>query len=303
MSRVTVIIPTYRRPVFLHNAIKSVLNQTFQDFEVIIVDDASNDRTSEVVKSFTDSRICYIHHETNKGGSVARNTGIRNAHGEYIAFLDDDDEWLPEKLGQQVEVMEKSPPGIGGVFTGCTKIDRVSGKIVGRKTPMQRGRLSQTLLVKNCISSTSSILLRKECIERVGLFDESLPSFQDYDLWLRISREFQFESIQEPLFIYHIHDKKIWTNLEALSTGLSLILEKHGKDISVFRRNFGYNGYLEIGALYCLNGNVKKGQESYLKAITLFPFGVKAYCILFLCLLGKAAVKKALDMRKGMTFA
>ncbi|WP_454062751.1 glycosyltransferase family 2 protein [Candidatus Nitrospira salsa] len=297
--QVSVIIPTYRRPIFLRTALESVLAQTFPDFEVMVVDDASQDNTLDVVKEFDDNRIQYIAHEFNKGGSAARNTGIRHARGEYIAFLDDDDEWLPEKLELQVEVLNQSRQEVGGVYTGCTKIERESGMIVCCKTPTQRGNLFQKLLRKNCITSTSSILLRKECFERVGLFDERLPSSQDYDLWLRISKVFKFESISKSLFIYHIHEKKIGTNLEALSEGLCLMLQKYETNLSIFKKNFGYYGCLELGAFYCLHGNVKKGQESYLKAIVLFPFGLKAYCMVGLCFLGERVVKKAFDLKRG----
>ncbi len=104
---VSVIIPTYNRANLVSRAIKSVLNQTYQDFEIIVVDDCSEDNTEEIVKSFNDSRIRYIKHKKNKGGSAARNTGIKRARGKYIAFLDDDDEWLPSKLEKQIMLFEK----------------------------------------------------------------------------------------------------------------------------------------------------------------------------------------------------
>src|SRR5258705_13939604 len=105
MSQVSVVIPTHNRSEFLRSAIASVLGQTYQDFELIVVDDASTDSTAEVVVSFNDSRIKFIRHQTNQGGSAARNTGIRASKCDYIAFLDDDDEWSPRKLSKQVEVL------------------------------------------------------------------------------------------------------------------------------------------------------------------------------------------------------
>jgi glycosyltransferase involved in cell wall biosynthesis len=102
---VSVVIPTYNRASLLGRAIKSVLEQTYQDFEIIVVDDASTDNTEEVVRNLRDRRIRYLRHEKNRGGSAARNTGIRAAWGQYIAFQDSDDEWLPEKLKKQMEVL------------------------------------------------------------------------------------------------------------------------------------------------------------------------------------------------------
>jgi glycosyltransferase involved in cell wall biosynthesis len=118
MPAVSVIIPTYNRAEFLRLAITSVLNQTFQDFEIIVVDDASEDHTHEVVHNFRDKRIKYIHHEVNKRVAAARNTGVLNSSGAYIAFVDDDDEWLPKKLQMQVALLENSPSIVGGVYTG-----------------------------------------------------------------------------------------------------------------------------------------------------------------------------------------
>src|SRR5258705_10332336 len=110
MPKVSVIIPTYNRAECLRSAITNVLNQTFQDFEIVVVDDSSQDHTREVVNSLDDKRIKYIRHERNKGVAAARNTGVSNAKGDYIAFLDDDDEWFPEKLKKQCAVLEASSP-------------------------------------------------------------------------------------------------------------------------------------------------------------------------------------------------
>ena len=117
MPAVSVIIPTYNRAEFLRLAITSVLNQTFQDFEIIVVDDASEDHTHEVMNNLNDKRIKYIRHEVNKRVSAARNTGVLHSSGDYIAFLDDDDEWLPSKLQRQVALLEDSTSTCGGVYT------------------------------------------------------------------------------------------------------------------------------------------------------------------------------------------
>src|SRR5262245_27684083 len=217
---VSVIIPTHNRAHFLPTALRSVLDQTFQDLEIMVVDDASTDGTPGIRQQFQDPRIHWLRHDSNRGGAAARNTGIANSRGEYIAFLDDDDEWHPEKLARQIEVMRKRPAEIAAVYTGYPAADRATGHVRGRMTPRRRGDLQAYLLKSNPIGGTSSVLLRRACQALVGLFDETLPSFQDRDLWIRISREFHFDYVEQPLLNYFSHPKKVWTNLESLIKGL-----------------------------------------------------------------------------------
>jgi len=186
MDKVSCIIPTHNRAAFLADAISSALAQTYENLEVIVVDDASTDNTSDVVAAFNDGRITYLRHSMNKGGSAARNTGILTSRAEYVAFLDDDDEWLPEKIAKQMKVLRSSAPEVGCVYTGYWDVDRSSGSYVGKQIPNRRGDLAKELQLENCIGSTSSVLVKRECLNEAGLFDESLPCSQDYDLWLRL---------------------------------------------------------------------------------------------------------------------
>ena len=288
--RVSIIIPTYRRPVFLRQAIESVLSQTFQEFELIVVDDCSGDTTGEVVKSFKDKRIRLIQHRTNKGGSASRNTGIQNAKGRYIAFLDDDDEWLPEKLKLQVKLLDNSPSEVGVVYTGYNQEVIETGEIISQKWATKTGQLFSALQNKNWVGTTSSVLLRKECFETVGLFDKNLASLQDFDLWIRISRKYEFAAINMPLVVYHVHNKRISTNIKALCQGLELMLKKHG------RLNFGYYIYLEIASRSCFQNEIHVSRESYRKAISLNPFGLKAYLGLSISLFGLTCFKICMNL-------
>jgi glycosyltransferase involved in cell wall biosynthesis len=284
MPKVSVIIPTCDRAEYLGVAITSVLNQTFQDFELIVVDDASIDSASDVVRSFHDDRVKFIRHETRKGGSAARNTGIVNSKCDYLAFLDDDDEWYPEKLARQMAVMLKSQPQVAVVYTGYVLVHRSSGNIVSRMVPTQRGDLYHKLLESNPIGGTSSVMLKRTCLEKVGLFDESLPSFQDRDLWIRISREFQFDYVQEPLLNYFVHPQKVWTNLEALTKGLEIMLRKYGSS-PAFRKQCS-SRYLEFGVCFCEARQIQNGRRALLRSIGLYPYGIKPYLNFFLTLLG-----------------
>jgi len=128
MPKISVISPTYNRAHLITRAVHSVLNQTYQDFEYIVVDDASTDNTEEVIKGFKDERIKYIKHEKNRGPSAARNTGIKAAKGEYIGFLDSDDEWLPEQAEKQVSKFLESPDNVGVIYCGHVVISDETGE-------------------------------------------------------------------------------------------------------------------------------------------------------------------------------
>lgn len=178
---VSVIIPTYNRAHLLGRPIQSVLDQTYQDFEIIVVDDASVDKTEEVVKSFADDRINYIQHQKNKGGSSARNTGIKAAKEEFIAFLDSDDEWLAEKLKKQMDRFEIFSKKVGVIHSGLSLVWYETQEVMERVIPSLQGNLFLNLL-KMCITPGSSLVVRRYCFRRAGFFDELLPSCQDWDM-------------------------------------------------------------------------------------------------------------------------
>ncbi len=289
MPKVAVIISTYNRSAFLKRAIESVCGQTYTDFEIIVVDDASTDDTPGVVAQFRDKPIKYIRHDENKGGSASRNTGISKSQSDYIAFLDDDDEWLPEKLARQVSVLDAGDKLLGGVCTGHFNVDDKSGAITGEWIPSHRGNLSKKILETNCLSTTSSLLLKKETFETVGLFDEQLKSFQDYDMWVRIAQHYTFDYIKDPLVKYYWHPIQIWKNLNALSQGVDRILKKHGGYWGVRKRMSGR--YLYIGVRYCMRGQYREGRKSFFKAIKANPIKFENYSRLLLSLFGPPTMK------------
>jgi glycosyltransferase involved in cell wall biosynthesis len=295
MPKVSVIIPTYNRAASLHCALASVLHQTFQDFEILVIDDASQDDTVKTLRNFNDYRIKYIRHKTNKGGSAARNTGITLSSSCYIAFLDDDDEWMPSKLAQQIQVVENSPFRTGGIYTGYFIVDRETGKILGQQIPSKKGDLSSELYVGNWIGGTSCVLLRRECFEKVGLFDEHLPSFQDYDMWIRIAKVFHFSYLKEPLLNYYVHEKKIWTNLTTLSRGADMMLAKHGHS-RAFRKRCSYY-YQDVGVDYCYRGDLRRGRYALLKAIKLHPLEPKHILNFFLSFFGADHYKTIRELK------
>lgn len=297
MPKVSVIIPTHNRAKILHLAVKSVLHQTFQDFEIIIVDDASQDNTEEVIRGFRDNRIKYFRREMSGGDAVARNLGIVNSEGEYIAFLDDDDEWFPKKLQRQVTLIESSQPVVGGVYTGRVNIDGTNGKILSIRLGDKKGNLFNELL-GGFRFSTSSVMVRKECFHQIGLFDENIPYNSDFDMWVRISKNFQFECIEEPLTKYYIHATKLSTNFDLVIKGQKMVVEKYKHWYKLNPKSYSRK-YLEIGILSCLNGHSRMGRKAFLKSIAPSPFWMKPYLIFFLSCLGTNIFRKVNEIRNS----
>jgi glycosyltransferase involved in cell wall biosynthesis len=291
MPKISVIIPTCDRAGFVARAVKSVGAQSLRDLEIIVVDDGSRDNTAAVIDSLNEPGLVYLRHDQRLGGAAARNTGILHSTGEYVAFLDDDDEWYPEKLARQMDVMLASPPEVGGVYTGYFIVERSNAKIRGQVVPTERGDLYEALLAGNCIGGTSSVLLRRACFEEIGLFDERLPSFQDYDLWLRIARKFHFEYVREPMLKYFVHDDKIWTNSEALLQGLKLMLRKHGHSAAFRRKCSVY--YLSLGVELCERNRLGAGRDALVSAARLNPLAIESYLYLGLALLGSENFRRA----------
>jgi len=266
MPAVSVVIPTHNRPDFVSAAIASVLNQTFQDFELIVVDDASCDRNAAaVVTHFGDTRIRYIRHEINKGLSAARNTGILASVGRYIAFLDDDDEWLPEKLAMQVAILERSPRRVGVVYTGCLLVDKATDRVFDKRLPTKKGDLFGHLMESDCvIAGGSSTLIRRYCFEQVGLFDENVPTWEAYDMWIRLSKSFEFEYVEKALVKYHSHGNRINTNCKDLIKGIELVLERYKHLFAKNKKGYSRH-FLSLGVRCCLDNDVEKGKWRFLE--------------------------------------
>lgn len=197
MPRVSVIIPTYNRAYFLHQAIESVLNQTFQDFELIVVDDGSTDSTPYVLQKWK-GKIRWVRQE-NAGVSRARNVGILAARGRYFCFLDSDDLWLGEKLETQVGFLDANPhyPVCYTDEVWVRRGRRVNPRKIHRK---YSGWIFDRCLPL-CIISPSSAMMRREVLDAVGGFDEDLPVCEDYDLWLRVASRFPIFFLDQKLII------------------------------------------------------------------------------------------------------
>lgn len=260
MVTVSVIIPTSNRAQIVSRAILSVLSQTYRDFELIIVDDASKDRTKEIVKEFTDPRIRYVRHFKKKGAGAARNTGIQIAkqESEYIAFLDDDDEWLPTKLFKQVNMMRRSSESVGAIYTGVRKFNEEK-KLVRVWVPIYQGYIYDKLLEKNCVGSTSAVLVRREVLDEVGGFDEKLPACLDWDMWLRIAKHYEFMYIPEILLNYYQMKRSISRNIKKKLLAYRIFFPKYKEYLS--SKKLRSLRYLRIGKALYLNGSMSYGRN------------------------------------------
>jgi O-antigen biosynthesis protein len=199
---VSVVLPTYNRAHLLPRTLRSVSAQTFGDFEVLVVDDGSTDDSASVVAAHGDGRVRYLRQPANAGVGAARNRGLREARGDLIAFLDSDDEWLPEKLERQVAVLRDAPDEIGLVYTGVQTVRSDGTTSVGR--PQDRGDVYREMLWRNVIhGGGSNVVIRRGVVAAVGFFHEGLSAIEDYEYWLRITRFFRVEFVDEPLIRYH----------------------------------------------------------------------------------------------------
>jgi glycosyltransferase involved in cell wall biosynthesis len=297
-SEVSVIIPTYNRAGFLENAVASALAQTLQDFEIIVVDDASQDETEKVLSQFQDRRVRLIRHETNRGVAAARNTGVVNSRGKYIAFLDDDDEWLPDKNERQLKLLERSPKSVGVIYTGWVGVDADSGRTLYQLTPTQRGEIFNAMLLAGTLAPTSSVFLRKECFEKTGLFDLDFEYGEDFEMWLRIAKAFEFDYIKEPLVRYSVprKERSLSANYNVMIKGFEAQLRKYAAIFASDKKSHS-RCYLSLGVLYCYNGNVRKGRQAFLKGIGRCPFEPRHYFNLGLSLLGAKNFKKLKTFR------
>ena len=194
---VTVIIPTYNRGWIIKEAIDSVLNQDFRDYELIVVDDGSSDNTQEILGAY--GKTLAVFQQPNKGVSGARNSGIAAASGQLVAFLDSDDLWLPGKLSSQVKFFEENADA---VINQTQEIWIRNGVRVNPKNRHHKfsGMIFERSLAL-CLVSPSAVMIRKSLFDTVGVFDERLPACEDYDLWLRVSCRYPVHLIDFPLII------------------------------------------------------------------------------------------------------
>ncbi|MGO9377178.1 MAG: glycosyltransferase family 2 protein [Dissulfurispiraceae bacterium] len=281
--RVSVIVTCYNYAKYLEGCLTSILNQTYQDFELLIVNDGSTDNTDEIVTRFLDNdKIRYIN-QSNTGQAIATNNGITAAAGELIAFLDADDLWEPTKLQKQVNLFSRD--SIGVVYSRLKFINEDGvpryAEIANKYFIPRSGFITGFLLFENFIPYSSTVV-RKQCFDKYGMFNPEYKNGLDWDLWLRISKEFEFAFVDEPLLLYRMgHPGQLTSNMERSVHCSDLIftrfIENNPGLISdkLLREALAYS--------YCSRGrrlrNVDRRESTryFLKALTKNPTEIGAY--------------------------
>ncbi|MHB8084678.1 MAG: glycosyltransferase family 2 protein [Dehalococcoidia bacterium] len=265
---VAVIIPTYNRAGLIGRAIRSVLSQTYNRFELIIVDDCSIDNTEEVVRGFGDDRIRYIRREANKGVSAARNIGIRNTESKYLTFLDDDDELLSGYLEKQLAAITKAKKTVGVAYADMLT---EYGQTITRK----EGNVHKDVMRLQFNCQMECFLIKSECFKSAGLFDEDLPFAEDVDMIIRLSKTFNFIHVDEPLVIRNLTGGSLMSNMDSFINGFESILKKHYEEFKLDRKALS-QFYLHIGHFLYIKGDLKAGRRYLFEAAISDPLNIKA---------------------------
>jgi glycosyltransferase involved in cell wall biosynthesis len=283
---VSVITPTYNRANVLGRSVKSVLNQSYADFELIIVDDHSTDNTEELVRSFKDPRIRFVRHAENRGASAARNSGIRIARGEYIAFQDSDTEWLPRKLERQMARFEPDHDGDPGLVTSDhIRVDSLGESIC---RPSMHAATYEKLLDfgGGALTCCVSLVVRKAAAGSELYFDENLPALQDWDLVLRLSPMMRFDYVPETLHKSYRCDGPYVHNPSNVIKARIILLRKYSHELQA--RPKSWNRHLEtIAVLLSQRGDMRGARRYFRAAIKAYPRRFSHYLALALCFTGR----------------
>lgn len=262
-GKVSIIIPTYNRANTLNRSVKSVLNQTYENIEIIIVDDCSNDNTEQMVKNWKIDKVKYYKLEKNLGACVARNKGIELATGDYIAFQDSDDEWLPEKLQKQIEKLEMTNTLVTFCALNFINIDKSNITKIPSKDVSSITNMAEELLYENFIS-TQTILGKKEVFKDI-IFDEKLPRFQDWDIAIRLAKKYKISYIDEPLVNLYLQKDSITKSNKKGYDALLILYKKYKEDIEK-NNNLTYLFKRKTAViLFKLGGNAAKELKDCLK--------------------------------------
>ena len=279
---VSAIITTCKRDSsIVHRAILSVLNQSYRNIEIIVVDDSPSeyqgrDDVRDMVEAIGQNgteKIQYIRHDKCQGACVARNTGIEHSSGTYIGFLDDDDEWLPEKIESLMDRIQSDNCAL--VYCNNEIINETSGDIRLKKRTKHEGKVYEELILGNFIGSTSFPLIKKDSLIAVGGFDVQMDSAQDYDVWLRLASKYDICYVDKALNRYHVHEgEQITKNPQKKINGLERLNEKNFEYLNRNRNAFWIR-HMKIIPFYLKKGDKEKAVETWKECVLKCPGKIK----------------------------
>lgn len=224
MPLISVIIPVYNGEETIQQTIESVLNQTFTDFELIVINDGSQDKTLDVISKIQEPRIKVFSY-LNAGVSASRNRGVTHAAGEYISFIDADDLWTPDKLEAQIKALQENPQA-AVAYSWTDWIDE-SGQIIGKGVHFSiTGDVYGRLLLNDFMGSGSNVLIRKQALAEVGCFEESLVHAEDWDLWIRLAARYHFVAVPSPQVLYRKSTNSASMSVLKMEVGSLKVIER-----------------------------------------------------------------------------
>lgn len=277
MPAISIVIPAYNAERTIVETLESVQKQTFLDFEIIVINDGSTDQTLEAIKTVEDPRICVFSY-SNGGLPVARNRGISQANGEFIAFLDADDLWTADKLELQLAALQQNPnAGVAYSWT-CNMDENGENFHAGHHTTFE-GDVYRDLLVDDFLANGSNVLVRRTAIDSVGEFDPTLAASEDWDYWLRLAAKWHFVVVPKEQIFYRQSRSSMTAKVEVMLKDSLLVLERAFQSAPPELRilkNQGFAGiYFYCAEIYLRRNSqfedVKKAANSFLQAIWLHP--------------------------------
>lgn len=281
---VSVVVTCYNYGNYLEGCLDSILKQSFKDFEIVIVNDGSTDNTDEIIEKFIKINIVKYIKQANSGQARAKNIGIQNSSGKFIAFLDADDAWEEDKLEKQMPLFSKE--NVGVVYSLVRYVNEKGQALdnvrtIGKYLKPRSGNVTRHLFLDNFVPFSSSIV-RKACFEKCGVFNESLKMGIDWDLWLRLSTLYEFDFVHEPLLIYRVgHSGQMSKNIEVRQQCSDYIMSdflrsyRHLLSVWIIRKAYSFT-YCNRGEYY-VKVDKKKSVKYYFKSICKNPLNVQPY--------------------------
>jgi len=306
---VSIVVPTYDRPERLRDALSSIADQRYGNVEAVVVDDCSPRPVREAVPDIDSAYgfpVHVIRHAENRGASAARATGIDEATGSFVAFLDDDDRWEPEKIDRQVSRFEEVGEAAGVVYTGMRVVDE-DDRTIRTHCARERGDVTRELLRRNFVGSFSTVMVRTAAIADAGPPDERFPAWQDAEWYVRLSKEWEFHPVPDPLVrIRQATDhEQISDDFDRIARGAELFVQKYrplaGEYGGLFEREFRGRIAFRLGAYNALRvGRYDTARRYLLRAVRCYPFEPVFWVYLSVSLGGKHTYDLAKALKRTL---